>query len=292
MADRVLCIYHGGCADGFGAAYAVRRALGREVEFHAGRYGDAPPDVAGKVVLVVDFSYPLAVLLAMAETALAVLVIDHHKTAAEDLAGVPRAPENYDLWRASGLPLAAIFDMRRSGAGLTWDVLFPGAGRPALIDYIEDRDLWRFSLNATREVTAALFSYPQDFEVWERFMEGGVEQLMREGVVLVRKQERDVARLVASTKRRMVIGGFDVPVANVPYMLASDAGNIMCVGEAFAATYYDTAEHRVFSLRSSRGAEDVGAIAQLYGGGGHATAAGFRVPLPRFDLPVPGVFDG
>jgi oligoribonuclease NrnB/cAMP/cGMP phosphodiesterase (DHH superfamily) len=292
MADRVLCIYHGGCADGFGAAYAVRRALGREVEFHAGRYGDAPPDVAGKVVLVVDFSYPLAVLRAMAETAVAVLVIDHHMTAAEDFAGVPQAPENYDLWRASGLPLAAIFDMRRSGAGLAWDVLFPGAGRPALIDYIEDRDLWRFSLNATREVTAALFSYPQEFEVWERFMEGGVAQLMREGVVLVRKQERDVARLVESTKRRMVIGGFDVPVANVPYMLASDAGNIMCVGEAFAATYYDTAEHRVFSLRSSRGAENVGAIAQLYGGGGHATAAGFRVPLPRFDLPEPGVCDG
>lgn len=292
MVDRVVCIYHGGCADGFGAAYAVRRALGREVEFRGARYGDAPPDVAGKVVLVVDFSYPLAVLQTMAEAAVAVLVIDHHKTAAEDLAGVPRAPENYDLWRASGVPLAAIFDMRRSGAGLTWDVLFPGAARPALIDYIEDRDLWRFSLSATREVTAALFSYPQEFEVWERFMEGGVEQLMREGAALERKQARDVERLIESTQRRMVIGGFDVPVANLPYMLASDAGNIMCAGEAFSATYYDTADSRVFSLRSREGAEDVGAIAQLYGGGGHATAAGFRVPLPRFDLPEPEVRNG
>ena len=29
-----LCIYHGNCADGFGAAWVVRRALGFAVDFH------------------------------------------------------------------------------------------------------------------------------------------------------------------------------------------------------------------------------------------------------------------
>ena len=31
-----LCIYHGHCADGFGAAWVVRKALGPDIEFHAG----------------------------------------------------------------------------------------------------------------------------------------------------------------------------------------------------------------------------------------------------------------
>lgn len=296
MGERVLCIYHGGCADGFGAAYVVWRMLGAggatELEFHAARYGDAPPDVVGKRVLVVDFSYPLETLTTMAEQALAVLVIDHHKTAAEALAGLPAVPMGYERWCASGLPLGAVFDMQRSGAGLTWDFFAPGQPRPALIDYIEDRDLWRFRLSATRAVTAGLFSHPQDFDVWARFMEGGVEALLRDGEAIERKQQQDVASVIRSGLARMVIGDFDVPVVNAPYTLASDVGNALCAGEAFAAIYHDTATHRVFSLRSSDAGEDVGEIARVYGGGGHRNAAGFKVSLPRFDLPTPHAADG
>ena len=59
---NVLCIYHGNCADGFGAACVVRHALGPQVTFHAGHYGAPPPDVTGKHVILVDFSYPRDVL--------------------------------------------------------------------------------------------------------------------------------------------------------------------------------------------------------------------------------------
>ena len=51
-----VCIYHGNCADGFGAAWVVRKAIG-EIEFHPGTYGQPPPDVTGKDVVMVDFSY-------------------------------------------------------------------------------------------------------------------------------------------------------------------------------------------------------------------------------------------
>ncbi|MCQ4271052.1 phosphohydrolase [Pseudomonas kuykendallii] len=276
--ERVICIYHGGCADGFGAAYAVWRALGRDVEFHPAKYGSAPPDVAGAVVLVVDFSYPLETLQAMADVAEQVLVIDHHKTAAEALAALPEAPMGYHAWRQRELRLSAIFDIRRSGAGLTWDFLNPGWGRPALVDYIEDRDLWRFSLSATREVMAGLFSYPQEFEVWAHFMEGGVRQLLQDGKAIERKQRQDVAAVIRSSLRRMMIGDHDVPVVNAPYTMASDVGHVLLEGEPFAATYYDAAEERVFSLRSSDNGVDVGAISEQYGGGGHRNASGFRVP--------------
>lgn len=62
-----LCIYHGpGCLDGFGAAWAVWSRWGDDVEYRAANYGQAPPDVTGKAVLIVDFSYPLETLRAMA----------------------------------------------------------------------------------------------------------------------------------------------------------------------------------------------------------------------------------
>ncbi|MEY5098606.1 MAG: hypothetical protein RJA36_1325, partial [Pseudomonadota bacterium] len=41
--------------------------------------------------------------------------------------------------------------------------------------------------------------------------------------------------------------------------------------------YWDTAEHRQFSLRSRDGGLDVAAICEGFGGGGHRQAAGFRV---------------
>lgn len=45
------CIYYGNCADGFGAAWVVRKALGDSVEFVAEIYGQEPPDLGGKDVI-------------------------------------------------------------------------------------------------------------------------------------------------------------------------------------------------------------------------------------------------
>lgn len=280
--NKVLCIYHGNCADGFGAAWAVRRALGNEVEFHAGFYGKEPPEVTHRHVVLVDFSYKRPVLEAMRERALSVVVLDHHKTAAADLAGYD-APPNYWIYRdiirtGVALPLCALFDMERSGAGLAWDYFHPGQPRPALIDHIEDRDLWRFKLPKTREIQSAVFSFPYDFEIWDGLMHDDPAHLAAEGVAIERKHHKDIAELVAITKRTMTIGGYAVPVASLPYTLSSDAGNLMAQGERFAACYWDTAEHRVFSLRSTADGLDVSAIAASYGGGGHKNASGFQVP--------------
>lgn len=277
---KTLCIYHGNCADGFGAAWAVRHALGEaNVEFHAGHYGKPAPDVEGRSVIIVDFSYPLETLQQMAETATSILVIDHHKTAAEALAQLPTAPGSYLLWMESLDPLSAHFDMHRSGAGMTWDFFFPATPRPALINHIEDRDLWQFKLEGTREVMAAVFSYPQDFATWDRLMFDDIDRLRLDGLAIDRKQQKDIADLVASNSRYLVIGGVTVPAINLPHIMASDAGHVLSQGQPFAAIYWDTAEGRQFSLRSTDEGLDVGQIAKQYSGGGHRNAAGFKVPF-------------
>ncbi|MDE2020687.1 MAG: phosphohydrolase, partial [Patescibacteria group bacterium] len=171
-----------------------------------------------------------------------------------------------------------IFDMDRSGAGLAWDHMMPGVPRPRLIDHIEDRDLWRFALPKTREIQAAVFSYPYDFKVWDELMAMPTPELAIEGIAIERKHHKDIAELVGVTKRRMNIGGYNVPVANLPYTLTSDAGNLMAEGEPFAACYWDTPSGRVFSLRSKPEGLDVSEIAKSYGGGGHKNASGFQRP--------------
>ena len=110
-------------------------------------------------------------------------------------------------------------------------------------------------------------------------MRTDVADLQKEGIPLLRSHQKDVDQLVRLTRRRMKIGGFEVPVANIPPTMVSDAGELLAQGAPFAACYWDSSRARVFSLRSTKDGLDVSAIAQRYGGGGHAHAAGFRVAI-------------
>jgi oligoribonuclease NrnB/cAMP/cGMP phosphodiesterase (DHH superfamily) len=268
---KKLCIYHGNCADGFGAAWVVRKALGEDaVEFFAGFYGKEPPDVTDREVIMVDFSYKRPVLEAMREKATSILILDHHKTAQADLDGFEGKP---------GHDVSTLFDMNRSGAMIAWDYFFPNVPAPSLIQHIQDRDLWLFKLEGTREIQASIFSYPYDFKVWDELMMTARSTLVTEGTAIERKHHKDIAELVGVSKRRMRIGGHDVPVANLPYTLSSDAGHLMGKGEPFAACYMDDPTGRTFSLRSSPDGVDVSEIAKAYGGGGHKNAAGFKVAI-------------
>ncbi|WP_231114206.1 phosphohydrolase [Pseudomonas putida] len=300
MSERkTMCIYHGNCADGFGGAWVVRKALGEQVEFVAGVHGQEPPDVTDKDVIIVDFSYKYEVMARLSWKANSIIILDHHKSAAEDLGKFPpfhagvrvdgRHPDGSVAlgWESAHISMnsqnspaiACCFDMKRSGAMLAWDHFFPGQEPPMLLRHIEDRDLWLFQLDGTREIQANLFSYPYDFEVWDTLMATDVQSLRSDGAAIERKHQKDVAELVAVTKRRLVIGGHNVPVASLPYTLTSDAGHLMAQGEPFAACYWDTPDGRVFSLRSTDDGMDVSEIAKQYGGGGHRNASGFRVPF-------------
>jgi oligoribonuclease NrnB/cAMP/cGMP phosphodiesterase (DHH superfamily) len=166
---------------------------------------------------------------------------------------------------------------------LAWKYLYDDEQPPLLLLHVEDRDLWKFKLDKTREIQAALFSYPYDFAVWSELMEldqSGLDRLAKEGEALERKHFKDIHELLKLLKRDMIIGGITVPVASLPYTMVSDAANIMAENAPFAACYWDTDSRRIFGLRANANNPnriDVSKIAEIYSGGGHVDAAGFSV---------------
>lgn len=296
-----LVLYHGSnCADGITAAWAVWRALGDNAEYRAVSYGEEPPDVAGRDVVIVDFSYPRETLLTMTEAAHSIFLLDHHKSAQADLVGLPSiSPLTYGEWRASfpAEKLAVVFDMERSGAGLAWD-FFHDAPRPRIIDLVEDRDLWRFRHKdskpfhawlASQDFREELKGVPQVFHMLRvtEVSKPSLGDFINEGHAILRAREQTVANIVRST---LVMGSStwfsprfggtgDVPTCNAPGEFASDVGAVLIAAHPsapFVAAWFDSAHGRHWSLRSGPDGTDVSEVARHNGGGGHEHAAGFK----------------
>ena len=283
---RPLCIYHGGCQDGFTAAWVVWKALNGECDFHPGVYQDPPPDVTDRVVYMVDFSYKAPVVAEMAKIASIIYILDHHKSAIGDLEAA--GAQGTGLLNPDKVMWA--LDTERSGAGITWDYFFSAEERPTLVSYVEDRDLFKFQYPESNAFSARLFAEEYSFERWDDIAQWQVNgvcgDLMRsfikEGQVILAYNTKSVKELVAENGRVMNIGGVFVPVCCLPKTYTTEAGHLMAAGAPFAACYWDTPAGRVFSLRSrEQGGLDVQVIAVKYGGGGHEHAAGFRVPYDQ-----------
>jgi oligoribonuclease NrnB/cAMP/cGMP phosphodiesterase (DHH superfamily) len=271
----MLCIYHANCYDGFCAAWIVHKKY-PDAEFHAAHYNTDPPDVRDKDVLICDFSYPRDVLLKLRDEAKTLWVLDHHKTAQANCEGLD----------------FCTFDMGKSGARLTWEHLFPGEGErsPFIVDYTEDRDLWRWDLLHSKEINAAIRSYPMDFDEWsnlEQRLSFGVQSVVTEGEAILRFQQQyiDMAKTCCrevDLSLHEAWGYGDVPIVNAPYFGISDLLNAICEERKeqgktpIAVAWFQRKDGMYqYSLRSI-GDIDVSAIARKYGGGGHKNAAGFE----------------
>lgn len=291
-----VMLYHADCADGFGAAWAAWMRWGDMVEYRPVSYGQEPPDVTGRNVLIGDFSYSLDVLLQMASTAASVVLLDHHKTALVELdsyrsIGCSAQEFGRDvaarLERDPHANMAVLLDMEKSGARLVWEFCHPDAEVPTLINLIEDRDLWRFRYAEARPFGLWLRAEPLNFERWELIsqeLNDGCDsaRIMSEAAAMQRFFDQKVSE-IAALARWIELGGHSVVACNCPPMFASEVGHKLLddyPSTPFVALYSDQEKARGYSLRSRDDREDVSQIARKFGGGGHRNAAGFGVPLP------------
>ena len=276
--SKSIIIYHGLCSDGFTAAWVARKALGDDAEFVPASYGDDPPDVSGKDVYILDFSYKRPVMLDLIGKAAKLVCLDHHRTAAEDLA--PLCPAEGESFVDN---INIIFDMSKSGAMLAWEYFFPKKIVPKLVLYVQDRDLWKWELKASRRISAVVGSYPMEWDRWD-FLAADIENpvgfnsMAREGGAILRYQDRLIDSAV-SHAREIVLAGHRVLAVNTT-VLASEIGNRLAEGRPFGATWFATGEGKmIWSLRSTEAGIDVSEVAKQYGGGGHRNAAGFTSPI-------------
>jgi oligoribonuclease NrnB/cAMP/cGMP phosphodiesterase (DHH superfamily) len=267
--DNLICLYHGNCNDGFCAAWVMRQLFGDLPKFMPATHGHRPPNVKGKTVFLLDFSYKRPVMEKLIESAERVIVLDHHKTAKADLDGLAdKYPEKF--WYQ--------FDMDKSGGRLAWEFCTVDKDQkaPWLVDYTEDRDLWRKALPNTEEINAAITSYPHDFEVWDLLDKlPSLDDLVQEGKGIVRYRRRQVERAIDNAIP-MTLAGHEILAVNATSEFSEIAGEL-AKGKPFGAAWFIRGDgKKQWSLRSDKNGVDVAEIAAKFGGGGHVRAAGFE----------------
>jgi oligoribonuclease NrnB/cAMP/cGMP phosphodiesterase (DHH superfamily) len=266
-------IYHASCNDGFGACYAAWKLLGNRCEYIACSHGQTPPDVKGKRVAILDFSFDNATTKSMIADAESLIIIDHHKSAMVELHDIS----------------TAIFDMKKSGAMLAWEFFHPGKEAPKFIQYIQDRDLWTWELAYSKEFSAAFDMVPWEFEEYEKFEDDSVfDDAVKRGSYIL-AYSKTVIKKVCDKAQKRRLSEKHVLVVNSSHWM-SEIGSRLAPDCDFAMIWYYDHKHLgyICSLRAFHETTDVSEIAKKFGGGGHKKAAGFRLPA---DTHPDSIFD-
>lgn len=262
----MITVLHHADADGFGAAYALWKTFDQEAKFIPVQYGQPVPELPEETdcLYIVDFSYDRETTLALSRRfgVGSIVVIDHHKTAEKELAGL----------------MFAEFDMNKSGAVLAWEHSKPFQPVPPILRYVQDRDLWKFELPHSEEVNLYIASLPWDFEVWDRF---DLPTAVEAGKAIKAFRDNQI-KTAFRDARVMDFFGHTVPVVNCSANISEVGHDLLKAypNAPFAVMYCDRGDgQRSYSLRS-RGDFDVAELCREHGGGGHKAAAGFATPAP------------
>jgi len=266
---EITVLYHGKCPDGFGGAYAAWKKFGDEAEYIPVKYGEPLPDgLSGKEVYIVDFCYEEQdVLTELKRITKRLVVLDHHESSRANVESIPEH----------------IFDNNRSGATIAWTYFHPDAPMPRLMQYLEDGDLYRYSLPETRDIFSYLLVQPNDFEVWDKLMQTLEDDAMRTELIkkasIYSEYFKLLSDLCVEGARKVRFEGYECLFANShPAMtMKSYVGNQL-VKKLPPIALVVSAHPEGFggSIRGD-GTVDVSKIAEKYGGGGHHNAAGFLV---------------
>ncbi|MDD4931062.1 MAG: DHHA1 domain-containing protein [Candidatus Colwellbacteria bacterium] len=268
-APKKLVIYHKSCMDGFSAAWVAKKKFGDKAQFFpAVHQTPFPKDVKGKEVYMIDFCYPENIMEKIKKEAARVIVIDHHISQKE----------------AVKISDERLFDIKHSGAVLAWKYFYPGKKVPKLLLYVEDTDIWKFTMPKSKELFASLETVKFDFKAWSRLASEfetseGRKKYLEKGKAILDFIGRSIDNIVANAEP-VRFEGHKAYVVNSP-LLISDVGHVLAEKAGGVGIVWVKKGNKLkISLRSN-GRVDVSKIALKYGGGGHKAAASFSVSLEK-----------
>ena len=261
-----LIIYHGNCPDGNGAAVVAYKYFGESAEYRPAKYGDSPPtdkECLNRLIYMLDFSFPRTEIIRMDKLTKGKLkVIDHHQTAQSDLEGLDYT----------------VFNMNHCGAYLAWEFFFPALPIPKMILYIQDKDLWKWNLPMSREISAALHAEGYDFRKWLTLLESWDAEeprLIADGRAIIKVVSQFVKDMT-NTAEKIELSGIKTLAVNASVLHSEVLAELSKIKPPMSVGWVWDGSRQLYqvSLRST-GDFDVSKIAKTHGGGGHKNAAGF-----------------
>lgn len=323
-----LVIIHDTDADGISSAWAISHFLSDDYDetvFIPQQSGENTipewllPDDS---VIMVDRTYPWETLLALSQQVFSVVVIDHHKSAMTDYYTAVIGTGLYELDEVVVAPSMLFFeysnitiniDTNHSACVLAWKYGVDHATDPDpdylevpwFLQYIEDRDIWKWELQDSKAINAGMYYYSHG-EYWSlkpptahydslynelNDATKSISQCCSVGTVVLNTQLQIIKGIShgPTVKYETVINPstgdvFTVAVVCCPFSLISDLGNYMLNDDTLVTPphvvlcYNNMSDGSyAYSIRSKH---DMIWLAKLHNGGGHANACGFKSLTP------------
>lgn len=267
---EIAILYHGGCPDGFGGAYAAWKKFGDTADYIPLKYGEElPENLEGRDVYLIDFCYESEEQLQeLVSTSTRLVVLDHHESSRQRVENLREH----------------VFDNNRSGSTIAWTYFHPDTPTPHLLCYLEDGDLYRYSLPETRDVFSYVLVQPYDFLVWDTLahtLEDDTERIeFLKKASIYSEYFKLLADLCVTGARKVRFEGYECLFTNShPAMtMKSYVGNQLAKKLPPIALVVSAHPHGFGVSIRGDGTVDVSEIAKKYGGGGHPNAAGFMIP--------------
>lgn len=268
---KPLVIYHANCIDGSAAAacaYKYFQDAHGEAEFYPAIHGnDFDVNITrNRTVIFLDFSFKRDVILKIKKLCCDLVILDHHKTAEEELRGIKFEGE---------------FDMESSGAMLAYKYFKPEDIKPDVIYRIQDRDLRTYKYEDTEEITSFFFSLPpfntnkpDSVKEWLGYLNTRRTILQQLGAGCL-KARKNTTELGVARAYKANMDGYEIWIANATDCFSEIAMELAKKGP-FGATYHESVDGKYTYSLYSIGDFDVSEIAKQFNGGGHKNASGCR----------------
>lgn len=271
----IAVLYHGGCPDGFGGAYAAWKKFGDRADYIPARHTKPIPEgIEGKDIYMIDFCYNQAEKMqALAQKARSLVVLDHHE-------GVREVVESFP---------GHVYAEDHSGAVLAWNYFFPGTPVPTFLQYLEKSDLHQpMTPEEQAVVTYCCDAHPWHFDIWDehvRRVEDPVERakIVERGAVY-REYFDLLIRHLAGSAELVEFEGYTCYLVGGARMFISPLGSYLVEKHPpIALVGRMGVDGLRISIRSD-GSVDTSALARKYGGNGHRGSSAFSI---RWGEPIP-----
>ncbi len=269
----IAILYHGGCPDGFGGAYAAYKKFGDTADYIPVRYNEPiPKHLENKELYIVDFCYDQATMDDLLKNSKSLMVLDHHQGIRNVVESMPQH----------------VYDDKRSGASIAWNYFHPDTPLPIFLKYVEDADLFRMVPDDERAIITYAYAQPWHFDTWDKFVRQAEDASERATMIergsIYQEYFQLLAHQLAGSAELVTFEGHTCYLVAGEKMFITELGNQLREKHPpLALIVRASATGLRVSIRSDDSV-NAAELAQKYGGNGHPNSAAFSL---SWGTPIP-----